>query len=546
MKPADTLTPGSLTPAELLAANAKLVTDNQLLQEENNWLRAQFNLAQHKLYGVSSERTELLAEPEEVLQNALLFNEAEAQANPELPEPTVEEVTKRRPKATGRREAQLAGLPVEQVRHELPEEEQVCPHCAGHLHEMGQEVRREIKIIPAQASVVEHLQIKYACRHCAQHDIIRPPLTAPMPKPAFPYSLASPSAVAYIMTQKYDMALPLYRQEQGFQDLGLELSRQTMANWMIKGADLLNPVYGRLHQELLTRDILHADETVLQVLHELGRKATTQSRMWVYCTGRAGPDAREGPVPGENPSIILYEYQPTRSSDHPIAFLKGFGGFLQTDGYISYEKVPDITLVGCWAHARRNFVDAINTLPPKSRAGAPCAARIGLTYCDKLFRVERELRETTPEKRYAGRQAHSLPTLNEFHTWLEQQAGLALPKSKLGEAIGYCLNQWPKLIAFLQDGRLELDNNRCERAVKPFVIGRKNWLFSNTVNGARASAIIYSIVETARASNLRPLDYLTLLFERLPNLQSGASLDELLPWSGEVQALCGSSSEKTA
>jgi transposase len=535
------------TPAHLLAEIAQLTTALEKAEAENNWFRAQFNLAQHKRFGASSERTVLepVAVPDEALQNDQLFNDAEAQAAPEQPEPTLEEVTVRRRKTRGKRDQQLAALPVEQVRHELPESERVCPHCTGQLHEMGEEVRREIKIIPAQAIVVEHLRVKYACRCCALHDISRPPLSAPMPAAAFPGSLASPSAVAFVMSQKFDLALPLYRQEQSFEDLGLELSRQTMANWMLKGAAHLEPVYERLHQQLLARDTLHADETVLQVLHEAERKATTDSRMWVYCSGRDGPDGKAAP------DIILYDYQPTRAAEHPISFLQGFGGFLHVDGYAAYERVPDVTLVGCWAHTRRKFDEVIKSLPPTSRAGMPCAARTGLAFCNKLFAVERALRESTPEgataaARHAARQEQSVPLLQEFRAWLEQQVPQVIPRSPLGQAIGYCLHQWPKLIAFLQDGRLELDNNRCERAVKPFVIGRKNWLFANTAGGARASAIIYSIVETARANKLRPLDYLTLLFERLPNLEDGADLDELLPWADPVQARCGSSTTETS
>jgi len=543
-------TPTDLTAAHLLVENARLTADLEKAEEENNWLRAQFGLAQRKRFGDSSERTALEPLvvpaipqpdiPQEVLQNELLFNEAEAQADPQLPEPTVEQVTARRRKTRGKREVQLAALPVEQVRYELPENEQVCPHCTGQLHEMGEEVRREIKIVPAQAIVVEHQQVKYACRHCALHDISRAPLTAPMPTPAFPNSLASPSVVAFVMNQKFELALPLYRQEQSFKDLGLELSRQTMANWVIRGAALLDPVYDRLHQLLVAGDVLHADETVLQVLNEPGRKATTDSRMWVYCSGRDGPDGQPAP------SIVLYDYQTTRGAEHPIRFLKDFRGFVHADGYSAYEKLPDVTPVGCWAHARRKFDEALKSLPPTSRAGKPAESRIGLGYCNKLFGVERELRWSTPAERYAARQEKSVPIINEFHAWLEQQAIQALPKSLLGKAVGYCLHQWPKLTAFLEDGRLEIDNNRCERAVKPFVIGRKNWLFANTPKGARSSAVIYSIVETARENNLRPMDYLTLLFERLPSLRNADDIDALLPWADEMQAHCGSDSAYTS
>lgn len=524
---------------ELLASLQQQAVRLQQLQAENDWLRAQCNLAQHKQFGPSSEKTAPgTSVAADALQGELVFNEAEAQAAP-TPEPDVETITSaqmgaRRKKSKGKRQADLAHLPVEEVRHELPVDEQVCPQCAGALHEIGTEVRQELKIIPAQAILMKHVQVKYSCRHCALHDTSTPVVTAPMPKAAFPNSLASPSAVAYVMNQKFELGLPLYRQEQHFQDLGLNLSRQTLANWMIKGAGLLGPLYDKLHELLRQRDILHADETKVQVLHETGRAATTDSRMWVYCSGRDGPP------------LVLYDYQTTRGSEHPRAFLKGFTGFLHVDGYAAYDSLQGITLAGCWAHARRKFDEAIKSLPPVSRAGGtPCASRVGLDFCNKLFKVERDWHDVTPEERLAGRQLESAPILAEFRAWLDQQAPLALPKSPLGQAITYCRNQWAKLNTFMQDGRLEIDNNRCERAVKPFVIGRKNWLFANVPQGARASAIIYSIVETARAHNLRPLDYLNFLFERLPAVDSPTDLNGLLPWAERVRDTCGSTGKTT-
>jgi hypothetical protein len=349
-----------------------------------------------------------------------------------------------------------------------------------------------------------------------------------MPKPAFPNSLASPPAVAYVMSQKFELGLPLYRQEQHFGELGIELSRQTLANWMMRGAGLLNPLYERLHQLLLLKDILHADETTVQVLHEAGRSAQTQSFMWVYRTGREGPP------------IVLYDYQTTRGAPHPRKFLEGYKGYLQVDGYTAYDGLPNVTLVGCWAHARRKFDEAIKALPPQSRAGAKCPSRDGLNFCNKLFKIESDLREATPEQRCAARHERSVPLLREFKEWLDRQHANALPNGLLGKAVNYCLNQWPKLNAFLLDGRLELDNNRCERSVKPFVIGRKNWLFCNTPKGATASSIIYSMIETAKENGLNARQYLIYLFEQLPNIQTTdpSALDQLLPWSDPTRAAC--------
>jgi len=492
------------------------------LAAENQWLKEQFRLAQRRQFGTSSEKT-----PAE--QQALLFNEAEATADATVPEPTLETITYRRRKTKGQREAQLKDLPVETVIHRLPAEAQTCACCGGPLHELPDsmvEVRQELKIIPAQATLVKHVRAKYGCRQCEHQGTTAPIITAPLPTPAFPNSLASPSAVAFIMSQKFVEGLPLYRQEQSFARLGVTLSRQTLANWMLAGADWLEPLYDRLHEDLLRRDILQADETTLQVLQEPGRAATTKSYLWLYRTGRDGPP------------IILYEYQPTREAEHPKAFLQGFTGYLQVDGYQGYAGLPGVTLVGCWAHARRKFTDALTALPASARAsGKPTAAEEGLAFCNTLFAIERDLREATPAERHAARLQRSRPVLNAFRAWLEQQAATALAKSTFGQAITYCRNQWPKLTTFLQDGRLELDNNRSERSIKLIVIGRKNWLFANTPHGAKASAIIYSLVETAKANGLHPYAYLTYLFAQLPDCTTNA-LDRLLPWSPTLPTTC--------
>lgn len=368
----------------------------------------------------------------------------------------------------------------------------------------------------------------YACRHCEQKSIQTPIVVAPMPAPVLPGSLASPSAMAYIMTQKYVDSMPLYRQEQQLSRLGLELSRQTLANWMIYGAERwLRPLFDRMHEHLLKQDILHADETMLQVLHEEGRSAQSQSYLWLYRSGRDGPP------------IVLYDYQTTRASKHPRQFLSGFKGFLHVDGYAGYNDLPAVTLVGCWAHARRKFDEALKALPVDKR-DTSVVAKEGLAFCNQLFAIEREIHDAKPEERYKIRLERSRPILEAFSVWLKQQSTRVLPKSAFGQAITYCRNQWDKLEAFLNDGRLELDNNRSERSIKPVVIGRKNWLFANTSKGANASATIYSIVESAKGNGLNPYNYLQYLFEKLPNvdIQDQSIMDGLLPWSNTLPLNC--------
>jgi hypothetical protein len=327
------------------------------------------------------------------------------------------------------------------------------------------------------------------------------------------------------MNSKYVEGMPLYRLEQALARLGVELSRQTMANWMILGADRwFSQIYDRLHEHLLKLDILQADETTLQVLHEDGRAANSKSYIWLYRSGRYGPP------------IVLFDYQTTRAGKHPQQFLSGFKGYLQIDGYAGYNGLRDVILAGCWSHARREFADALKALPA-GKGSAPVIAREGLEFCNKVFAIERDLHDLTPEERFKKRLELSRPVLDEFSAWLKIQLPRVLPKSALGEAIRYCRNQWDRLETFLLDGRLEVDNNRSERSIKPFVIGRKGWLFSNTPRGARASAVIYSIVETAKENGLNPFNYLCYLFEWLPNL-GGNDLDELLPWSSSLPASC--------
>ena len=504
--------------------NAEILKQNQQIAELNaklKWYEEQFRLSREKQFGASSEKTD----PEQIN----LFNESEDSADPKLEEPTVETITyQRRKKQAGQREDKLKGLPVEIIEYRLEEHEQVCPSCRGSLHEMSTQVRQELKIIPAQVSVVKHVQYIYACRQCEKDNITTPIIKAKMPKPILPGSLASPSILAYIMDQKYTSSLPLYRQEQQFSRLGIDLSRQTMANWLLNAADpWLKIIYDRMHEQLLKQDILHADETTLQVLKEPGRLAESKSYMWLYRTGRDGP------------AIVLYDYQTTRASKHPDSFLSGFTVYLQTDGYSGYGKLNGVTLVGCWAHARRKFTEALKALPTAQK-DKPVAASVGLDYCNRLFAIERQLKELSSQEHYEKRLELSKPMLDDFYTWLKKQRQQTLPKSAFGQAITYCLNQWDDLNHFLLDGRLEIDNNRAERSIKPFVIGRKNFLFSNTPRGAKGSAIIYSIIETAKENNLKPYNYLVYLFERLPNVdtQDSVTVDSLLPWSDTLPVDC--------
>lgn len=512
-------------PETIEVLRTRILQLEQQMQEMKvrlEWYETQFRLQQHQRFLPSSEKT---------VEPLPLFDEAEKEAPPPQEEPAKEEITYHRKKTAGQRELLMEDLPVERVEYTLPEEDRFCPQCHGPLHPMSTSVRKELIVIPAQVKVREQVQHIYACRHCQQQALSTPILSAPVPAPVLPGSYVSPSLLSYIMCRKYEEALPLYRQEQQFQHEGLAITRQTMARWMIEGSkQWLMPLYIRLQEILRTMEVLHADETELQVLREEGRPASRKSYMWHYLSGAC-----------EQP-IALYEYQTTRAHKHPDAFLKGFHGYLHTDGYAAYHPLTSVTVVGCWAHARRQYTDALKSLPSEQTepSSVHTLTKEGLAYCNRLFAIEQTLQDLCPEERYQARLTTLQPVMESFHAWLLKTKKQALPKSPLGKAVAYSLSQWIYLERVLLDGRLELSNNRAERGIKPFVIGRKNWLFSNTPRGAQASATIYSIVETAKHNGLNPFHYLSYLFEQLPNLKGRdpTLLDAFLPWSKTLPENC--------
>jgi hypothetical protein len=305
------------------------------------------------------------------------------------------------------------------------------------------------------------------------------------------------------------------------------LSRQTMSNWLLKASeDWLELLYEAFREVLLTESVLHADETTLQVLNEPGKTAQSKSYMWLYRTGRYDSRSREMKRP-----IVVYEYQPDRKAKRPLDFLANFKGYLHADGYDGYHTLPEgIIVVGCWAHARRKFDEALKITPEKARESSN--VQRGKRYCDRLFALERQFADMTPEERFKKRWELSKPVMDEFFAWLDSLN--ALPKTPIGAAAQYVLGQRRYLQLFLDDGRLEISNNRAERSIKPFVIGRKNWLFANTPRGAKASAVIYSIIETAKESGLNPFAYLSYIFQNAPNWDFRNNRDVLnllMPWN---------------
>ena len=321
----------------------------------------------------------------------------------------------------------------------------------------------------------------------------------------------------------------MYRLEQEFNRQGLKLSRQTMANWLLNTSEKwLRPVYDTLREQFRKESVLHADETTLQVLKEPGRSSASKSYMWLYRTSGCAKQA-----------IVLYEYQSTRKAEHAEAFLQGFNGWLHTDGYQGYHKLPEnIRVVGCWAHARRKFDEALQTLPKEKQKDSPAA--IGECYCSRLFKLEEAFAKLTPEERYEKRLEQEKPVLDALLSWANEMQVKTAPKSAMGRAIHYLLEQWPYLTRYLEDGRLELSNNRAERSIKPFVMGRKNWLFANTPGGAQASSVIYSLIETAKENGLDPYRYLLWLLQNAPGLSETdeAWAEKLLPARARKNAIC--------
>ena len=504
---------------KLSEENKKLKERILRLQQENDFFREKFKLAQHQQFGASSEKS-----PDQL---DWLFNEAEAIVDAE-PVATSEPVAADsadannsaaptvNTKKTGRKPLPK-DLPRETRVVDIAAADKICPCCNGDLHKIGEERNEQLEYIPASLKVIETLRPKYACRHCEQNNTHTPIIIAPVPTSPIPKSMATPSLLAHIISNKYQFALPLYRQEVVFKQLGIDLNRKTMSTWMIRSAEVLDALLKRLKTKQLAQQVIHADETPVVVIADDNQK----SYMWVYCSGGDSPD----PDSTVN-NIVLYDYQPSRAAACPKDYLKGYTGYLHVDGYAAYESTG-ATLVGCMAHARRKFIEA-QKVQPKGKVGR---ADWAVSHIQKLYRVEAQLANKTPDEKYAQRQQYSAPLLNEFKLWLDKTALQVAPKTALGMAVAYTLRQWTKLTTYLQHGQLCIDNNRAERAIKPFVIGRKNWLFSNTASGAKASAALYSIIETAKANGLHPAKYVEMLLAEIPRRSADDTLEDLMPWT---------------
>ncbi|MBF8767897.1 IS66 family transposase [Pseudomonas putida] len=410
----------------------------------------------------------------------------------------------------GKRKPLSADLPRIEVIHELPEHELTCA-CRKHV--IGEETSEQLDIVPMQIRVLKHVRKVYGCRGCETA-----PVTADKPAQLIEKSMASPSVLAMLLTTKYVDGLPLHRFERVLSRHGIQIPRQTLARWVIQCSEHFQPLLNLMRDRLLESPVIHCDETRVQVLKEPDRDPTSQSWMWVQASG---PPDRQ---------VVLFDYTTSRAQEVPLRLLQGYRGYVMTDDYAGYNALalqPGVERLACMVHARRKFVEA-QKVQPKGKTGR---ADVALAMINKLYGIERDLKEVSDEQRFLGRQERSLPILGQLKSWLDKTYSQVTPQSVLGKAVHYLANNWSRLERYVEAGHLPIDNNLAERAIKPFVIGRKAWLFSDTPKGATASAQIYSLVETAKVNGQEPYTWLRHVLERLPYASSVADYEALLPWN---------------
>lgn len=480
-------------------------------------------LARQRMFGSSSEQlsaqSRLFDEAEGLAQTSTEAQDTAPIAAQELTPDAPAHTTSVKP-ARGKRTPLAAGLPRVDVIHDVAEADRTCA-CGTPMVEIGQDVSEQLDIVPMQVRVLRHIRKRYGCP-TSQHA----PVTAALPAQPLPKSNASADFLAMLLAVKFVDGLPLARFENVLVRHHAPVPRQTLARWVIGCSGVLQPLHNLMRDVLLDSSLIHMDETVVQVLKEKDKAPTSNSYMWVQTGG-----------PPDKP-VVLYDYDPSRSATVPTRLLEGFKGYLMTDGYDGYNAVAStdgIERLACWAHVRRRFVEAVRVQPKGKRGKADEAvALIG-----KLYRIERECKDAKPEHRHLARQSDSVPVLAELHAWMLKHAPLVTPKSALGTALAYMGNLWPQLNRYTERGDLPIDNNRCENAIRPFVIGRKAWLFSDTPAGAHASAVIYSLVQTAKANGLEPYTWLRRVLRDLPAAKTVEAVEALLPWNLRLTDLVG-------
>lgn len=511
----------AVLPHDRAALEALIQAQQQALDETRaqaqrhiDFLYEQFVLYRHRLFGASSEQlpgqgwlfdeAEVLAARDAALAKAAEETQAANGAASDSAPPAHQ--------ARGKRLPLPAELPRVDIVHEVPESERTCP-CGTPMRVIGEEVSEQLDIVPMRIQVLRHIRKRYGCP-----DSAHAPVTAALPAQPLPRSNASPDLLAMLLTVKYVDGLPLARFEQVLARSGVTVPRQTLARWVIGTAKLLQPLHNLMRDALFDGPLVHMDETTVQVLKEPGRAATAGSYMWVQTGG-----------PPDKP-VVIYDYDPSRSGEVPQRLLAGYRGYLMTDGYEGYNALArgeGVRHMTCWAHARRAVIEAQRVQPTGKRGRADHV----LEMIGRLYGIERGLVGLDEAQRLAQRRAHSVPVLETLRGWLDAHLPLVAPRSALGRALAYLHKYWPKLVRYVESGALPIDNNRAENAIRPFVVGRKAWLFSDTPAGAHASALIYSLVETAKANGVEPFTWLSKVLRALPAAQTVDAIEALLPWN---------------
>jgi transposase len=489
--------------ANAVMSLGRKATQASQFEQENLLLKEKLAKLNHEIFGPSSEQRPAPEIPEL------------PETQPELPPdpPIKDKQPKLRLASNAGRKPLPANLPRDIVTLELPESDRGCPCCGKRMVECGEKATEQLTVIPAQFRVTRRIRKKYVCSACDKF------VEAPAPKSMMPgASYGSPEFLAYVASLKYQLALPFYRQQTMFELAGLPFKRGTLANLMNTCAFRLSPFLQLFKDELLEQGIIHADETTIQVLKEPDRKPQTKSYLWLYRS--AASAARQ---------VVLFDYKQTRSGAHPRFFLEGFKGYLHVDGYSGYNNIENTVRVGCMAHLRRKFTDTTKVIPEGHVDYS--FAQQALNVIGELYGIEEKLKKQPPEIVFDTRQRESRPILLRIKKWLDEMRPIVTPRTALGKAVIYAVEQWPTMLRYIDDGDLDIDNNISEREIKQVVIGRKNWLFSDSVDGASTNAAMYSLVQTAKANGLDPSAYLRHLFATLPNLKTGEDIKHLLPWN---------------
>jgi transposase len=485
-----------------------LEKDSQLTQKDSqiNSLTELLRIYRYRQFGNKSEKSSV--------DQISIFNEAELPKKPDVIIEADEEIHiagHTRTKSRGRKPLP-ENLPREQRIHDLSEDEKICS-CGQSLTHIKDETCEQLEIIPAKVYVIQHVKKKYACKHC--EETIK---TAAMPAQPIPRSIASPGLLSHVLVSKFEDHLPLHRQEQMLRRIGIDIPRATLCLWVIRSAELFKPMMSLMHKNIICYDVAYSDETTVQVLKDPNKGVNSKKYMWMFAGGNP------------NKFCFYYRYHHSRAHDVPLSFFEGYKGYIHCDGFPGYDtlasKSAEIKLSGCLYHARRKFVEIIKVTQAKEGV-----AHDVLLYIAKLAKIEEEIKELNAEDKLILRIKKAKPVLDNLHAYLIAMQPRTLPKSPLGQAVSYTLNQRPKFLTYLDDGRLENNNNRSERAIKPFVIGRKGWLFADSVAGAEAAAIIFSLVETCKHHGVEAYDWFRYVLQQLPLCQSDAEVEALMPFN---------------